>query len=269
MSSKEDGSAEGLIDRVTTSHSLMAVLKASRMYGPARNLYHSWYAPRRLRFYSSFVKRGDLVFDVGANIGTRLATFVDLGARVVAFEPQTLCFAALRRRFESNKRVQVVHAGLGQSEGTGTIRLCENDSLSSMSEAWVRGVKSSRRFGTLQWGRSEEVSMTTLDRAIERYGMPAYCKIDVEGYELNVIRGLSKAIPCLSFEFNMELMSDAEEIVDRLTAIGAYEFNYCVGEPARLELVDWASPGSMTSTLGTVRSGHVDVFARRLPEGKA
>jgi FkbM family methyltransferase len=266
---KEENPAGAFIDRVTTNRNIMAMLKASGMYVPARRLYHSWYAPRRLRFYSSFVKTNDLVFDVGANIGTRLATFLELGAQVVAFEPQSTCFTNLYRRYKSNQKVQVVHAGLDNREGTGTIYLCENDALSSMSEAWIKSVKSSGRFRTLQWGRNEDVRVTTLDGAIERYGMPTYCKIDVEGYELRVIQGLSKGIPCLSFEFNPELQGDAEEIIDHLMRIGAYDFNYCVGEPTRLELTDWAEQGRMVSLLGKIRSSHVDIFARCLREEQA
>jgi len=259
---EEEDTSEGLIDRVTTNRGLMGVLRASRLYLPARRMYHAWYAPRRLKFYSSFVKANDLVFDVGANIGTRLATFLELGAHVVAFEPQSACFASLSRKYRSDLRVQVVHAGLDNREGVGTIHLCENDALSSMSESWIGSVKSSGRFRALQWGKDEDVRVTTLDRAIEQHGMPTYCKIDVEGYELNVIQGLSKRMPCLSFEFNPELREDAEKIIDHLMRIGAYDFNYCVGEPARLELTDWAQPDRMTSLLRKIRSSHVDVFAK-------
>ena len=257
-----EGQDRGLIDRVTTNHGLMGVLKASGIYIPARKLYHSWYAPRRLRFYSSFVKANELVFDVGANIGTRLTTFLELGARVVAFEPQSRCYGTLLRKYGSHRRVELVHGGMANKEGVGTILLCENDALSSMSGEWIRKVKLSGRFRTLQWGRSEKVRVTTLDKAIQQYGMPAYCKIDVEGYELRVIQGLSRKIPCISYEFNPELREESEAIIEHLMKIGGYEFNYCVGEPTKTELNSWTESGPMISLLRRMRSSHVDIFAR-------
>lgn len=51
----------------------------------------------RLEFYSQFIHPGDLVFDVGANVGNRTKIFLRLGARVVAFEPQASCARVLQR----------------------------------------------------------------------------------------------------------------------------------------------------------------------------
>ena len=250
------------IDRLTTSHRLMATLRASRLYSPLRRLYHSWYAHSRLKFYSSFVNPNDLVFDIGANIGTRLGTFLELGARVVAVEPQTSCLSALNRKYGSNPRVTLVHVGIDDEEGTRTIHLCENDALSSMSDKWIDSVRASGRFGTLQWSRKEAVTVTTLDKMIERFGVPAYCKIDVEGYELHVIQGLSTGIPCLSFEFNPELRGEAEEALSHLSGIGNYLYNYCIGEPSRLELAQWIGADQMISVLNGIGSGHLDIFAK-------
>ena len=46
-----------------------------------------------------------------------------------------------------------------------------------------------------------DVEVTTLDRLIAIYGAPTFCKIDVEGSELQVLEGLTEALPALSFEF--------------------------------------------------------------------
>jgi hypothetical protein len=51
------------------------------------------------RFYSQFVSPGDLVFDIGANVGDRTAVFVSLGARVVAVELYEDSASKLSRRF--------------------------------------------------------------------------------------------------------------------------------------------------------------------------
>jgi 16S rRNA A1518/A1519 N6-dimethyltransferase RsmA/KsgA/DIM1 with predicted DNA glycosylase/AP lyase activity len=65
----------------------------------------------RKRFYSQFVQPGDLVFDIGANMGNRIEAFVALGASVVAVEPQSSCVASLRRLYQNQPDVVVVAAG--------------------------------------------------------------------------------------------------------------------------------------------------------------
>ena len=55
-----------------------------------------------------------------------------------------------------------------------------------------------------EWADHAVVPVTTLDALIDRYGLPAFCKIDVEGFEEAVVRGLSRPIPSVSFEFTPE-----------------------------------------------------------------
>jgi hypothetical protein len=64
------------------------------LYRAARNGYERLFARARYDqrqnerdFYRRFIRPGDLVFDVGANVGKRSAVFLDLGATVVAIEP--------------------------------------------------------------------------------------------------------------------------------------------------------------------------------------
>jgi hypothetical protein len=59
------------------------------------------------RLYGSFVRPGDLVFDVGAHIGDRVASFLRLGARVVAVEPQPSMVRALRLLYGRSKSVAI------------------------------------------------------------------------------------------------------------------------------------------------------------------
>ena len=87
----------------TRPHQNAAMSNAAiRTYGLARStlIYRArpWRRQRLDRFYRRFIAPGDLVFDIGAHLGDRLAAFARLGARVVAVEPQPTFAAALRRR---------------------------------------------------------------------------------------------------------------------------------------------------------------------------
>ena len=119
----------------------------------------------------------------------------------------------------------------------------------------------------MRWDTSVSVSVTTLDRLIAEYGRPAFCKIDVEGYELEVLRGLSQPLPALSFEYIPAAMETALGCIERLGELGAYAFNWkpaALGESYRLQSASWLSPDAMVAQLKSLppdgASG--DVYAR-------
>jgi len=200
-----------------------------------------------LRHYGRFVSRDDLVFDVGANIGERTAIFLALGARVVAVEPQASCAQRLRERFAD--AVRVVEAAAGPEPGEAELLVASYHTISSLSPEWVEEVRASGRFSEFTWDRRVRVPVTTLDALIERHGLPAFCKIDVEGYELGVIQGLSRSIPALSFEFTHELLPSRLECVGRLDALGMSRFNFSEGESMRLAFRRWLDREEMIAFL--------------------
>src|SRR6478735_2655 len=170
----------------------------------------------RQRFYGAFVGAGDLVFDVGAHVGNRTAVFLELGARVVAVEPQEQCVAELRRSFARNERLTIVPHALAASEGTQRLFVSDASMLSSLSPEWIEGMQASGRFAEFSWDAGPAVETITLDTLIAEHGLPRFCKIDVEGYEEQVLAGLSTAVPMLSLEFQPERLEAAQGCVDRL-----------------------------------------------------
>jgi FkbM family methyltransferase len=193
---------------------------------------------RGIAFYRDFVKQGELCFDVGANVGNRTELLRALGARVVAVEPQAACAKELRRRFGDDPEVIVISSALGDSPGSAEISVCDEDTtISTMSERW----QSEGRFSDLSWTRTETVPVTTIDRLIEEHGRPSFCKIDVEGFEKQVLEGLSAPLPCVSFEFTREFVDDARACVALLAALGPITVNASFGESMALDC-DWAEP---------------------------
>lgn len=207
---------------------------------------------KMLGFYSSFVKRGDLCFDVGANMGNRTEVFLELGAAVVAVEPQETCLRVLEERFGANPRFILEGVALDKSRGRQELLVSSAHTLSSLSPEWVRYVQQADLFTGHDWSSTVEVNTTTLDELIEAHGLPAMCKIDVEGFEYNVLQGLSQPIKTISFEFTGGLIGPARDCVKYLNAMGDCRFNCCIGETMSFALADWVGSDEIVEVISTV-----------------
>jgi FkbM family methyltransferase len=216
-------------------------------------------------FYAQFVEPGDIAFDVGANAGNRTKVFLRLGARVVAVEPQSSCASLLDEAFGREPGFSLIRQALGAEPGVAELKLSEATTIASMSPAWVKAVRSSGRFAAYHWGRSERVPVTTLDALIQRHGEPAFVKIDVEGFELEVLKGLSRPVRALSFEFTPECADAALACVAHLESLGFTGFNYSPDESMRLEAEPWGDVSFIRTRLEGLRgdvSTFGDVYAR-------
>jgi hypothetical protein len=118
-----------------------------------------------------------------------------------------------------------------------------------MSERFIETVGKAR-FKDRHWERQVRVEVKTLDHLIARYGLPKFIKIDVEGYEAQVLAGLNSAVRYLSFEFTPELMDEAEKCVARLERISdGYLFNYCLGEDLNFVLDDHVTGAELSGRI--------------------
>jgi FkbM family methyltransferase len=195
---------------------------------------------RRKKFYAQFVSPKQLVFDVGANIGNRIYPILSLGGKVVAIEPQEQCYKLLEENL--GDKIQLVKKGLCEQECTRQFHLSNASTISSFSDEWIQSVKQ-ERFKEYNWNKTIEVQMTTLDKLIETYGVPQFIKIDVEGYELEVLNGLSQPIEMISIEYTVPEQTD--RIFDCINQINKHNSNilcnYSIGES-----MVWASKNWLT-----------------------
>lgn len=118
--------------------------------------------------------------------------------------------------------------------------------------------------GRERWDQSIPVEVITLDQLIENYGLPHFCKIDVEGFEDQVLAGLSYPLPALSFEFISFEKDRAWAGIRRLRSLGAYRFNWSLRERLRLEAAEWVDAPNVAHMLHSLGSGIVsgDLYAR-------
>lgn len=254
--------------------SLSAILKQAPVYRQLREFVHlrkfrklDEHDSRSANFYRQFISPGDLVFDVGANMGNRSKIFLSLGARVVAFEPQKKCADFLRAALGHEQRFTLIEAALGASDGEAEMMISDAHTISTLSRDWIQTTQSHGRFSQYQWNQKQTVRVTTLDRVIQAYGVPAFIKIDVEGFEKEVLSGLTTPVRCLSIEFAAENIAATFECLDRVTALSNSAFQFSEGESMDFQLPEWVPAGEIRSWLTKLahqdRMAWGDVYIRR------
>jgi len=237
----------------------------SRMLTRLREWKERWLAHRLL---SKFVFRGALCFDVGANIGDITDLFLKLGARVVAVEPQAENVSRMERRFSSRPHLTLVAKAIGAEDGSAELLVCNASDCSSLSAEFAATLSRSGRVPpTYKWDQRQTVDVTTLDALIARFGTPDFVKIDVEGYEAEVLKGLSHPLPAVSFEYTPERLQPTLDCIAHLVALGSYEFNFTVGREHRLVLSGWISATDIARELKNREFQRIigpggDVYAR-------
>lgn len=212
----------------------------------------------------NFVEAGQIIFDVGANIGQKADFFIGIGAKVVCFEPQPNCVEALHQKYGHNPQVTIVNKGLAQHPGQMQLSISSDlNVLSTFSEKWKTG-----RFAGVNWDQEVTVEISTLDEMIQLFGCPQFCKIDVEGLEYLVLKGLSQPIPCLSFEFTIEFIDDAKKSIAHLETLGYKQFNLAKGEDSHLALAEWVSSDRLFEGISSSNEHQLwgDIYAKFEPQ---
>ncbi len=253
---------------------LKILLKTVRLYEPILTIKkkidslktkrnEKTYHKNRIFFYRQLLEPGNLVFDIGANIGNRVQVFKELECNVIAVEPQLNCVNILKKKFGNSIVIEPI--GLGKQEGTMEMFIADESTISTFSKEFIEKTKNNK-FKRNSWDQRQEVRISTLDQLITKYGLPKFCKIDVEGFESEVLKGLSKKIPLISFEYNVPEMSQNVYLcLQLLNNISEdYVFNFSIGESMSFKLDQWLPYKdfiSLTHSENFLNSDFGDIYA--------
>jgi FkbM family methyltransferase len=193
---------------------------------------------KRKVFYSAFAGKGNLVFDIGANYGNRVEPLYRNQCKIVAVEPQPECVKYLEKKYKD--KIAIENVGVGAEKGILDFHISSWSILSTFSDDFIKKTRESGRFSKSSWDRTIKVKLVTLDDLIEKYGSPKFIKVDVEGYEEQVFKGLSKKVSFISFEYTLpEFADNLVKILEKLNSIADIEINFSVGESMQFEIDKW------------------------------
>lgn len=232
---------------------------------------------REEQFYRGLLvglRRDDLVFDIGANVGSKTDIFLRLGARVVAVEPDEACQRTLRDRFLRYRLmrppVTLIDKAVSDKIGVETMWIDgPGSAVNTMNGQWadhLRDSKGSFPYANcgLEFSCSKPIETTTIEHLVGLHGVPFFIKIDVEGHELNVIRSLRQAVPFLSFEVNLSTFR--QEGIECVKALSQLEpsgrFNYTPDCCSGLVLAEWLGTKEFYAVLESCSEETIEVFWR-------
>ena len=184
--------------------------------------------------YEPFIEAGDLVFDIGSNKGLITILLRWLGARVIAVDPLYAAAPQFVREFgwKFGEDSNVIPVAMAVSDHVGEIALHVHRNLPSYStvDDVYRTTGAHARYFNAENCSVVKVPTTTLDALIEKYGEPVFIKVDVEGHEEAVIRGLTVPVRALNFEFHQDRLRQALCVIRYLDSLADYEYIYSMSQ---------------------------------------
>lgn len=215
--------------------------------------------------YANFDLKDKMVYDIGA-ADDGVESFIRSGAsKVIGIEPSERLYKRLLKKYKHNNNVQLLNIAIGSENTKKEMIVCNSRYFSTFSEDQVNIIKNHEGCKNLEFYKKEEVKMCKLDTIIEKYGLPYFCKIDVEGYEFEVFSGLSKKIPLISFEYNTSLIEKTERCILLLEKLGEYEFNFADSTSEDMRCDRWINSEKIIKelrNLDNIKMTYGDVYAR-------
>jgi FkbM family methyltransferase len=222
---------------------------------------------KELEFYQSFLPQCKLIFDIGANDGHKTVVFKKLAEKIVACDPDPHNLSILKARFSNNKNIGIVPYAVTDYVGESPFFIQQPGSaLNSINPQWktiLEEQNNDRWNEPIQFTDTVlKVKTITLDALIEQHGVPDFIKIDVEGNEKYVLKGLTHPVNYISYEVLLpEFLNDAVDSMDLILANNNNTvFNYAVEE--KMLLPQFLNPVDFKQLLSTLTIPHLEIIAK-------
>jgi FkbM family methyltransferase len=180
-----------------------------------------------------------IAFDIGANIGQTADILLPNYDKIICFEPNPSLVLFLKSKFKDNNKIVIENLALSDKNEIKKFNISNCHVLSTFSDDWIYNSRFSNNYS---WNSKIDVQTTTLDEIINKYGIPYFIKIDVEGYEQEVFKGFTKTLndTYFSFEWAEEQYVKINKTIDYLHNLGYNNFFYTYEDVLiNLENITW------------------------------
>lgn len=180
------------------------------------------------------------IFDIGCNVGNWIKANYDPDIRFIGVEASPKTAHICRSNFIDKENVFILNFLVTSESGKSeNFYECEAEGgvLSTASTDW----KDKGRFANYKYQEAIKVNTISLDFLINLFGIPEEIKIDVEGFELEVLQGLSQKVNLLSFEWSEEFLDKNVHCIVQLIKIGFSEFYLKEDDPYTFKPEKWYS----------------------------
>ena len=203
-------------------------------------------------FYSNFIGNSDFAITIGDSNGNISEILLQLGALVLVVEPLPENFVYAEKKLKNYPQTILLHEDIGAFNAQFTYNEAYEKNILPYSSNLTVGADQS------------VVKIRTVDELIREYGLPAFIKINANGFENEVLKGITVPILLVSVSFYSYLHSKTTENVRRLMTIGDYEFNWILNEDAKFQSKEWLSPKELNTSMSDFGQGRFsgEIFAR-------
>jgi len=201
----------------TVQHGLLRGLKRKGGLGWVPQAFSRSIETAEIEFWKKLPLAGLTVYDVGSFEGLLALFFASRAERVICYEPNSRNHRRLLDNIELNGFTNVVVRKLGVGEAPQQVQLTWNPAMPGGASA--ESATAAHLQDTVSSAQVETIPVTTLDKDAEEHGLPApdLIKIDIEGWELQALRGAGHLLrqfrPALFIEMHGETMAEKKRKV--------------------------------------------------------
>lgn len=181
----------------------------------------------------------ELALDIGSFTGDSVVGIQSMGYKhIVCIEPDPHNFDKLKSNYGKNATITLIKKAVSD-KSEEIIKLCSTRNLpflNSLDPKWLTKTRHNQFYRPNQY-EEVDVETITIPDIIELVGKsPDYIKIDVEGWEKQVIRCIKEKPELVSFEWISERLDDNLSCISMLRDLGFSKFYICMGEELPLEI---------------------------------